>query len=91
MSFIKSRLRRIKSASRRSYRCPECGFTPDAPGRIVIVEGDTEHDPQERCTECGRFLWYTIQVVYEGVASDASEHAGEGATVGREMRRYKAG
>ena len=70
MSFIKSRLRRIESASRRFYRCPECGFAPDAPGRIVVVgEGFgevDEHDPEERCDRCGRFLWFVIKVVETG-------------------------
>ena len=64
MSFIKSRLRRIESASRRSYRCPECALPPDGPGRIVydqIPEGEPEH-----CPECGRWLWFVIEVVRTG-------------------------
>jgi DNA-directed RNA polymerase subunit RPC12/RpoP len=72
VSFTKSRLRRIESASRRSYRCPECGFAPDVPGRIVIVgEGFgevDEHDPEERCERCGRWLWFVIEVVYDSPA-----------------------
>jgi hypothetical protein len=63
VSFIKSRLRRIESASHRSYRCPECGFAPDVPGRIVydrIPEGEPE-----QCPKCGRWLWFVIKVVYD--------------------------
>ena len=75
MSFIKSRLRRIESAARRSYRCPECGFAPDDGGRIVVVgEGFgevDEHDPEERCGRCGRYLWCVIKVVYDGAGGDA--------------------
>ena len=66
MSFIKSRLRRIESASRRSYRCPECALPPDGPGRIVsdrIPEGEPEH-----CPKCGRWLWFVIEVVYDSPA-----------------------
>jgi hypothetical protein len=85
---IESRLRHLEEKSCSELRCATCGHTPDAPGRIVIVEEDARHDPQERCSECGRFLWFTIKVVYEDAASVASEDVGEGATVGREMRRY---
>jgi hypothetical protein len=64
VSFIKSRLRRIELAARRSYRCPECGLSPDGPGRIVydrIPEGEPEH-----CPKCGRWLWFVIKVVSSG-------------------------
>ena len=78
MSFIKSRLRRIESASRRYHQCPECGFAPNVPGRIVVVgEGFgevDEHDPEERCDRCGRYLWCVIRVVYE----DAGDTEGGG-------------
>jgi hypothetical protein len=88
VSFIKGRLRRIESASRRFYRCPECGFAPDDAGRFVVVgEGSgevDEHDPEERCDRCGRWLWFVIKVGYDSSA-DAE---GEGSTVGREMCRY---
>jgi len=42
-------------------------------GYIVIVEDGDEHDPDERCQECGRFLWQTIRVVYEGDPEDPGE------------------
>jgi len=80
VSFIKSRLRRIESASRCYYRCPECGLPPDGPGRIVlIVDGtpaeDFPDDPGERCERCGRRLWCVLMVVYdeegEGAIADA--------------------
>jgi len=77
MSSIKGRIRRLKEQT-RGGRCQECQLPPDGPGYIVIVEEDAEHDPQERCSECGRFLWTTIQVVYEDAASDASEDVGGG-------------
>jgi ribosomal protein S14 len=55
---IKGRLRSLEKKSRSAFRCQECGFAPDVPGRIVIVgEGFgevDEHDPEERCERCGR-------------------------------------
>jgi hypothetical protein len=72
MSFITGRLRRLEERS-RGGRCQECGLPPDGPGRIVTVEGDLYHDPQERCSECVRFLWTTIKIVYEdGEDNDAA-------------------
>jgi hypothetical protein len=68
VSFIKSRLRRIESAARRSHPCPEYGLLPDVPGRIVIVGEVDEHDPEERCERCGRWLWFVIEVVYDSPA-----------------------
>jgi hypothetical protein len=59
MSFIKSRLRRVESATRSSH-CPECGLPPDGPGRIVydrIPEGS-----EEFCARCGRRVWFVIEV-----------------------------
>jgi DNA-directed RNA polymerase subunit RPC12/RpoP len=78
VSFIKSRLRRIELASRRSYRCPECGLPLDGPGRIVL-DRIPEGEP-EQCPQCRRWLWFVIEVVY-----DSPTPRGEGATVGREM------
>jgi hypothetical protein len=63
-------------------RCPECGLPPHGPGRIVTVEGDPDHDPQERCSECGRFLWTTILIVYEdSEGSDAASTAEGGGVI----------
>ena len=85
MSSIESRLRRLEER-RRSGPCHRCKLSPDGPGYITI-----DHIPegaQENCPGCGRPLWTVIKVVY---VDDASEDVGEGATVGREMRRYEAG
>jgi hypothetical protein len=51
-------------------------MTPSAAWRIVIVEAGTEYDPQERCSECGRQLWFTREVI--DPSSAASEVEGEG-------------
>jgi len=64
LNFIKSRLAHLEKYMRGGL-CQKCGLPPDGPGRIVTVEEDTEHDPHERCSECGRFLWTTILIVYE--------------------------
>ena len=66
---VKSRLRRAEAAA-KSGRCEQCGMSPDAPGRIVVVgEGfpceGSPADPDERCDHCGRLLWCVIRVVYE--------------------------
>jgi hypothetical protein len=85
MSFIKGRVRRLEER-RRSGPCHRCKLSPDGPGYITI-----DHIPEgaeENCSGCGRPLWTVIKVAY---GDDASEDVGEGATVGREMRRYKAG
>jgi hypothetical protein len=74
-SNISSRLEKLESFARSgpSRRCLACGLPPHGPRRIVTVEGDPEHDPQERCSECGRFLWTTIFIVYEhSEGSDAA-------------------
>jgi len=80
VSFINSRLRRIESASRRSYRCPECGLTPDEPGHIALIDDGTPaegfpDDPEERCERCARPLWCVLRLVYdeegEGAIADA--------------------
>jgi hypothetical protein len=51
-------------------RCPECGFRPEEPGRIVLIDDGTPaegfpDDPGERCSRCGRYLWCVIRLVYE--------------------------
>jgi hypothetical protein len=72
MSFLKSRLRRLESATRKgpSGWCSECGLPPDGPGRIVydrIPEG-----AEEVCPVCGRRLWFVIEV------GDAETSGGRG-------------
>jgi hypothetical protein len=62
MSFIKSRLRRVEASARKGSggRCQECGLSPYGPGRIVyerIPEG-----AEEVCPQCGRRLWFVIEV-----------------------------
>ncbi len=67
MSF-KSRLRHLEER-RRSGRCDGCGLTPSGPGYIVLIDEERPEesfkgDPEERCPECGRYLWFVIRVVY---------------------------
>jgi hypothetical protein len=61
-------------------RCPECGLTPEGPGRIAVIDDGTPaegfpDDPGERCERCGRYLWCVIRLVYheegEGTIADA--------------------
>jgi hypothetical protein len=66
VSSIEGRLRRLEGRG----RCPECGLTPDGPGRIAVI--NEEHpdtsfdgDPDERCARCGRSLYTVLRVVYE--------------------------
>jgi predicted RNA-binding Zn-ribbon protein involved in translation (DUF1610 family) len=64
---IESRLRRLEER-RSAGRCPECGFTRDAPRPMaVIYEEDPERsfrgDPYEVCASCGQPLYCVIRVV----------------------------
>ena len=64
-------------------RCPECGLPPDGPGYIVIIDGERpersfDGDPDERCSRCGRYLWFVIEVVFDGAEGDGSEDEGGG-------------
>jgi hypothetical protein len=62
-------------------RCPECGLTPEEPGRIVLKYDGTPaegfpfpDDPGECCERCGRPLWCVLNLVYEegeGAIADA--------------------
>ena len=65
---IGARLRRLEDRT-HGGRCPECGLSPDGPGRIVYIdEKDPERsfrgDTGERCGRCGRRLYFVIEVVY---------------------------
>ena len=80
MSFIKGRLRRLEGRMMQGGRCPECGLTPEGPGRIVVIDDGTPaegfpDDPGERCERCGRPLWCVVRLVYEeegeGARADA--------------------
>ena len=78
---IESRLRRLEERN-RSGPCPECRLPPDSPGYIVLIDEERpeesfDGDPDERCARCGRFLWFTIRVVYDS-AEGATEDAGGG-------------
>ena len=65
---IDSRLRRLEQQGRR---CPECGLTPERPGRIAVIneersEKSFDGDPDECCGRCGRFLYTVMRVLYDG-------------------------
>ena len=79
MSYIKGRLRRLEGRM-QGGRCPECGLTPDGPGRLALIDDGTPaegfpDDPEERCSRCGRPLWCVINIIYgeegEGAIADA--------------------
>jgi DNA-directed RNA polymerase subunit RPC12/RpoP len=66
VSSIEGRLRRLEG---QGARCPECGLTPDGPGRIAMLNEEYPYksfdgDPDERCARCGRSMYDVIMVVY---------------------------
>jgi hypothetical protein len=62
MTFIKNRLRRLESPTRKgpSGWCPACGLPPYGPARIVYER--IPEDAEEVCLVCGRRLWFVIEV-----------------------------
>ena len=77
MGSIDARLRRLEERGRGGV-CPECGFLPEDKGTIVLIdEGDPEGsfkgDRDERCSRCGRRLWWVVEVAY---GSPAREEGG---------------
>ena len=76
MSFIKGRLRRLEGRM-QGGRCPECGLSPEGPGRIVLIDDGTpaEGFPDDPGERCGRPLWCVIHLLYdeegEGTRADA--------------------
>ena len=78
---IDNRLKRLEEQGRGGV-CPECGFLPEDKGTIVLIdEGDPERsfkgDRDERCSRCGRRLYFVVEVAY-GPPSETSEDAGGG-------------
>jgi hypothetical protein len=68
VGFNRRTLRRLERQG--SGPCPECGLSPDEPGRIVLVDDGTPaegfpDDPEERCSRCDRALWCVVQIVYD--------------------------
>jgi hypothetical protein len=69
MSFINSRLRRVEANARKgpTGRCSKCGLPPDGHGYIVLIDAEDpdksfQGDPEECCQECGRRLYFVIEV-----------------------------
>ena len=67
MGFSRRTLRRLERRGRGP--CPECGLSPDEPGRIVVRDDGTPAegfpvDPGECCERCGRPLWCVINIIY---------------------------
>jgi hypothetical protein len=75
---INGRIQRLQA--RIAGACPECHHKPEA---IHVYYPDIGQEAPEvpACSSCGRSLGVVFKVVYDG-------EEGEGATVGREMRRY---
>jgi hypothetical protein len=66
VSSIPARLGRLEE---RGVCCPECGLAPDERRKVAVVyEEDPDRsfkgNPEERCQECGRRLYFVIEVVY---------------------------
>jgi hypothetical protein len=78
VSFLRSRLRRVEQRA-RGGSCPECGLSPNSPGRIVISDSEGFPDnPDEHCASCGRPLWCVIQIVYDDEAKPGGGAIGYG-------------
>jgi hypothetical protein len=80
MTFSKSRLRRTEKKAGGTLFCPTCGLFPDSLGRIVISTEWMPADPDERCSGCGRRLWFVIEICGP---EDREKPSGAGAGVMR--------
>ncbi len=62
MGRLRGRLRRLEAHS-AVKRCPECGLLPSGLGYVLILEGEeADRHEQEWCSECGRELYFLIEV-----------------------------
>jgi hypothetical protein len=63
--------RTLRTLERRGSRpCPECGLSPEEPGRIALIDDGRPaegfpDDPGECCERCGHPLWCAVRLVYD--------------------------
>jgi hypothetical protein len=68
VGFNRRTLRRLERRGPRP--CPECGLSPEEPGRIALIDDGRPAegfpaDPDERCSRCDRPLWCVVALVYD--------------------------